>query len=296
MLRITELKLPLDHSAADLKAEILRRLGLDDDAGLEFTVFRRAHDARKRDAIRFIYTIDVDVRNEAVRQRLKDDRHIAPRRTWLPFRGAGAARSGRRPVVIGTGPCGLFAGLILAQMGFRPDHPGARQGGARAHQGHVRPVAAAQARSRIQRAVRRGRRGHLFRRQALQPDQGPAALRAQGADEFVKAGAPPEILYVSKPHIGTFRLVAMVEKMRATIESLGGEIRFQSRVADMDHRARARCAACVLAERRAHRQPTTSCWRSATARATPSRCCTSAACTSRPSRFPSAFASSIRSR
>ena len=129
----------------------------------------------------------------------------------------------------------------------------------------------------------------------------PRFLGRKVMDEFVKAGAPPEILYVAQPHIGTFKLVKVVENMREQIIALGGEIRFEQRVTDVlieDGPTASTCAAsrCSTSApaRRASCAPTTWCWRSATARATPSRCCTSAACTSRPSPSRSASASSIR--
>ena len=235
MLRITELKLPLDHTAADLRAEILRRLGLKDDAELHFTVFRRAHDARNRDAIRFIYTIDVTVPNEAgLLKRLKNDRHISVAPDTGYHLVAQAANLAERPVVIGTGPCGLFAGLLLAQMGFRP---------------------IILERGKAVRERTKDTFG-LWRQRVLNPESNvqfgeggagtfsdgklysqikdPRHLGRKVIAEFIAAGAPPEIAYVSKPHIGTFRLVGVVEKMRATIEALGGEIRFQSRVDDVE--------------------------------------------------------------
>ncbi|MDP1619913.1 MAG: hypothetical protein Q8M12_02860, partial [bacterium] len=204
MLRITELKLPLDHTAADLQAEILRRLGLDGDARLEFTVFRRAHDARKRDAIRFIYTIDVTVPNEAVLlKRLKNDRHIGTSPdTSYHFVAQAAANLTERPVVIGTGPCGLFAGLLLAQMGFRP---------------------IILERGKAVRERTKDTFG-LWRQRVLNPESNvqfgeggagtfsdgklysqikdPRHLGRKVIAEFIEAGAPPEIAYVSKPHIG----------------------------------------------------------------------------------------------
>ncbi len=236
MLRITELKLPLDHTAADLLAEILRRLGLNDAAGLSFTVFRRAHDARKKAAIQFVYTLDVSVPNEAaLLKRLKNDRHIgvAPDTGYHPVAHAPASLT-ERPVVIGTGPCGLFAGLLLAQMGFRP---------------------IILERGKAVRERTKDTFG-LWRQRVLNPESNvqfgeggagtfsdgklysqikdPRHLGRKVIAEFIAAGAPPEIAYVSKPHIGTFRLVGVVEKMRATIEALGGEIRFQSRVDNLE--------------------------------------------------------------
>ena len=146
------------------------------------------------------------------------------RRAPRPTRATASSRTRRptsppaapRPVVIGFGPCGIFARAAAGADGLAPDRPRARQGRARAHARTPGACGARRARSRIERAVRRGRRRHLLRRQAVEPDQRPAPpRRARCSTEFVKAGAPEEILYVAKPHIGTFRLVGVVEKMRA---------------------------------------------------------------------------------
>jgi uncharacterized FAD-dependent dehydrogenase len=236
MLRLIDVQLPLDHPEPALKQAILARLGVDDDALLGFTVFRRSYDARRKSAIMLIYTVDVEVSDEAALLR----RHPADR-TLLPtpdtnYHYVTQAPAGftNRPVVIGMGPCGLFAGLILAQMGFRP---------------------IILERGKAVRERTRDTFG-LWRKRVLHPEsnvqfgEGGAGTFSDGKlwtqvkdpkhygrkvlTEFVKADAPPEILYVSKPHIGTFRLVKMVELMRATIEELGGEIRFETRVTDLE--------------------------------------------------------------
>src|SRR5213595_3428325 len=122
MLRINELKLPLEHSDADLRNALLARLGIDADAMLGFTVFKRSYDARKRSAIVLIYSINVEARAEAdILARLKHDAHVMPAPdTSYTFVAGGERLQGHdrnaRPVVVGTGPCGLFAALILAQM------------------------------------------------------------------------------------------------------------------------------------------------------------------------------------
>ncbi len=236
MLRLTELKLPLDHSDADLKAAILNRLGVESGALLGYTVFRRGYDARKRSAIVFIYSVDVELRDEAaVARRLRGDRHIGPtpdmRYRFVVQAPAGFAN---RPVVIGAGPCGLFATLILARMGFRP----------------ILLERGKEVRERTKDTWGLWRQGKLDPESNVQFGEGGAGTFSDGKlhsqikdpgyrarqvlTELVAADAPPEIMYVSKPHIGTFRLVRVVENMRATIQSLGGEIRFQSRVADFD--------------------------------------------------------------
>ncbi|MDO8346654.1 MAG: NAD(P)/FAD-dependent oxidoreductase [Rugosibacter sp.] len=232
-MRLTELKLPLDHTPDDLHAEIIRRLGIATDELLGYTVFRRSYDARKPASIILTYTIDVALKNEAaVLAHLRGDLHAGPTPdTSYHFVGHAPEHTNRpRPVVIGTGPCGLFAGLILAQMGFRPlilDRGKA-------------------VRERTKDTWGLWRQGQLNPESNVQFGEGGAGTFSDGKlysqigdpeyrsrkvlTEFVKAGAPEEILYVAKPHIGTFRLVSMVESMRANIESLGGEIRFQSRV------------------------------------------------------------------
>ena len=236
-MRLTELKLPLDHSESDLNAAILKRLGIAADELVGYSIFRRSHDARKPSAIVFIYTLDVELKNEAaVLKRLRGDRHVGPTpdtRYHFVARAPQAA-AGLRPVVIGTGPCGLFAGLILAQMGFRP----------------LILERGKAVRERTQDTWGLWRKGQLNPESNVQFGEGGAGTFSDGKlysqikdpqfrsrkvlTEFVKAGAPAEILYVSKPHIGTFKLVTMVENMRAEIEALGGEIRFQSRVEDID--------------------------------------------------------------
>ena len=236
MLRLTEIKLPLDHAPEALEAAILKRLEIAAADVVGFTIFRRAHDARKRTAIFLIYTVDVEVKDEAaLLAKLVGKAHI----TVTPdmeykFVARAPDNSAKRPVVIGTGPCGLFAGLILAQMGLRP----------------IILERGKAVRERTQDTWGLWRKGVLDPESNVQFGEGGAGTFSDGKlysqikdrkhhgrkvlIEFVKAGAPDEILYVSKPHIGTFRLVGMVEKMRATIESLGGEIRFRSRVADIE--------------------------------------------------------------
>ena len=236
-MRLTELKLPIDHSDADLRAAILKRLGIAAEELLGYTVFRRGHDARKPSAIYFIYTLDIEVRDEkALRARLHGDRHIGPTpdTAYRFVTRTVATRDALRPIVIGTGPCGLFAGLILAQMGFRP----------------LILERGKSVRERTKDTWGLWRQGKLDPESNVQFGEGGAGTFSDGKlysqikdpghrgrkvlSEFVKAGAPPEILYVSKPHIGTFRLVKMVENMRAEIEGLGGEIRFQSKVETID--------------------------------------------------------------
>nr|WP_199045429.1 NAD(P)/FAD-dependent oxidoreductase [Dyella sp. ASV24] len=235
MIRLTDIKLPLDHAEGALEAAIRAKLGLGKDGLRGFTVFRRGYDARKRGAILLIYTLDVELADEAgVLKRHADDKHVQPTPdTSYHFVAQAPQDLKQRPIVIGFGPCGLFAGLLLAQMGYRP-------------------IILDRGKAVRERTVDTW---GLWRKRQLEPEsnvqfgEGGAGtfsdgkLHSQISDphhhgrkvltEFVKAGAPEEILYVSKPHIGTFRLVSMVETMRETIQSLGGEIRFSERVDDL---------------------------------------------------------------
>jgi uncharacterized FAD-dependent dehydrogenase len=235
MLRLTEVKLPLDHPEAAIRTAILKRLGIAADQLSGFSIFRRAVDARKP-AIAFIYTLDVEVRNEAaLLERLNGDRHVtrAPDTSYR-FVAQAPAGAAARPVVIGTGPCGLFAGLLLAQMGFRPiilERGKAVRERTRDTWGLWRK-SALNPESNVQ--FGEGGAGTFSDGKLYSQVKDPRYLGRKVLTEFVKAGAPPEILYVAKPHIGTFRLVGMVESLRETIHGLGGEIRFGCRVTDIE--------------------------------------------------------------
>jgi uncharacterized FAD-dependent dehydrogenase len=236
MIRITELALPLGHAPDALHAAILKRLGISATDLLDVSVFKRSYDARKKNSeISFVYILDVSVRHEAqVLARLAGDRHVGPAPD-TSYHSVAHAPDGlqERPLIIGFGPCGLFAALLLAQMGFRP-------------------IVLERGRD-----VRRRTKDTwaLWRQKVLNPEsnvqfgEGGAGLFSDGKlysqikdpkfygrkvmQEFVKAGAPAEILYVSKPHIGTFRLTGVVSAMREQIIALGGEVRFESRVSDL---------------------------------------------------------------
>jgi len=236
MLRLTEIKLPIDHPEDAIRAAIIKRLGIRAEDLAGYSIARRGHDARKPEAILFVYTLDVELKNEkAVLKRSKKDKRLSPSPdTRYRFVAQAPDNLASRPVVIGTGPAGLFAGLILAQMGFRP----------------IILERGKAVRERTKDTFGLWRQGELNPESNVQFGEGGAGTFSDGKlhsqikdpghygkkvlTEFVTAGAPPEIMYVSKPHIGTFRLVSMVEKMRSTIEALGGEIRFQCRVDDLD--------------------------------------------------------------
>ncbi len=236
MLRLTEIKLPLNHPPEAIAEAALQRLGIPSQELTSCTVFRRAHDARKKSAITLIYSLDVEVKDEAsVLKRFANNIQVQQTPN-IDYRLTARAPEhlSTRPIIIGAGPCGLFAALILAQMGFKPlilDRGKA-------------------VRERTKDTWRLWRQSVLDPESNVQYGEGGAGTFSDGKlysqikdprhlgrkvlTEFVKAGAPPEILTEAKPHIGTFRLVTMVESIRETIESLGGEYRFQSRVTDFD--------------------------------------------------------------
>jgi len=248
MLRLTELKLPLDHDRQALAAAVRERLALAEPDPLTITVARRGYDARRRSAIRLVYTVDVAVTDEAaVLRRCAGNPHVgqAPDTTYQ-FVTRTPAHS--RPIVIGAGPCGLLAALTLAEMGFRPII---------LERGRI-------VRERTKDTWALWRRGVLTPESNVQFGEGGAGTFSDGKlysgikdrhnrarkvlSEFVAAGAPAEILYLSKPHIGTFRLVTVVEGIREKILSLGGEYRFGARVTGLDIDARRQVRGVFLAD------------------------------------------------
>lgn len=228
MLRITQIILPLNHTQDDLTQAVLNLLGIQAEQLLSQSVYKRGYDARKRESIKLIYTLDVDtLANQEILLRLKNNANIkeAPD-TQYQFVGLAPKQLKQRPVIIGFGPCGLFIGLILAQMGFKP----------------IILERGRDVKNRTKDTWDLWRKRNLHTESNVQFGEGGAGTFSDGKlysqikdkkhygrkvlNEFVKAGAPEEILSVSKPHIGTFKLVKMIQTMRQNIIELGGEVRF----------------------------------------------------------------------
>jgi uncharacterized FAD-dependent dehydrogenase len=234
MLRVSEIKLDLDHTEQELADAICYKLAIKSAELLNYSIYKRSYDAR-RSAMCLIYIVDVNLTDEAaIAKRLHNERHICPTPDMsYHYVGKAPANLTERPLVVGFGPCGVFAALVLAQMGFKP----------------IVLERGKEVRERTQDTWGLWRKNTLNPESNVQYGEGGAGTFSDGKlysqvrdrrylgrkviEEFVKAGAPDEIVYVNRPHIGTFRLVGMVEKMRQNIIDLGGEVRFEHKVSDI---------------------------------------------------------------
>ena len=237
MIRLTELKLPLDHADDALPALIAKTLGIATGEVASHTIYKRSYDARKQKLL-LVYIADVEVASQSLEAQLllqfEGNPHIrlTPDQNYYPVAQASDAAA-LRPVVVGFGPCGIFAALLLAQMGFKP----------------IVLERGKKVRERTKDTWGLWRKSTLNPESNVQFGEGGAGTFSDGKlwsqikdprhlgrkvmQEFVKAGAPEEILLVSKPHIGTFKLVKVVEHMREQIIALGGEVHFEQRLNDV---------------------------------------------------------------
>jgi uncharacterized FAD-dependent dehydrogenase len=238
MIRLNQVILPLDHDEQALQQFVLTKLNINEQQLVNIHVFKRGYDARKKNYITLIYTLDITLVGVDEVQLLasfeKDPNVRVSPDTDYKYVATAPENLTERPIVIGMGPCGLFVALILAQMGFKPI---VLERGKSVHE-------------RAKDTFRFWRTSELNTESNVQFGEGGAGTFSDGKlysqvkdpgfkglkvkQEFVAAGAPAEIIYVSKPHIGTYKLVTMVEKMRRKIIELGGEIRFETRVEEIN--------------------------------------------------------------
>ena len=237
MIRLTEVRLPLEHPPDALDHAVQALLGIASDEVLGVHVFKHSIDARKRSLLH-VYIVDVTLRDAATEAALlarhRANPHVLPTPdvTWRPP-ALSHVDMAPRLVVVGFGPCGIFAALALAQLGLRP----------------IVIERGTQVRQRTKDTWNLWRKGILHPESNVQFGEGGAGTFSDGKlysqikdprhlgrkvmQEFVRAGAPPEILVEAHPHIGTFRLVKVLENIRAQIIALGGEIRFEQRLIDL---------------------------------------------------------------
>lgn len=232
MIRITELKIPLDANEGKLLKKASRALGVPVEEIQEVKLYRRSLDARKKDNIHYVCAVDVKVNNEKKILARAKDNHIMPTPDFSYEMPEGIAKMGKRPVVVGFGPSGMFAGLLLAQMGLAPII--LERGG--------------DVEQRKMAVDVFWRDGVLDTENNVQFGEGGAGTFSDGKlttrskdlrcrkvlEEMVAAGAPEEVLYDAKPHIGTDLLCDVVKKIRETIISLGGEVRFSSKLTEIE--------------------------------------------------------------
>lgn len=232
MLRIQQIKLSLEEPLTLLPEKIIRKLHIKESDLLSYRIFKESIDARsKKQELHFIYCVDCKVRGEEaiLKRKIKDVSRTPDIRYHMPSKGVvGLAH---RPVVIGFGPAGMFAALLLAQMGYEP---------LVLERGEC-------VEKRVESVERFWKEGILNTSSNVQFGEGGAGtfsdgkLTARSKDlrvhkvlkEFVNFGAPEEILYQQHPHIGTDLLRNIVHNIREEILRLNGEIRFETKVEDL---------------------------------------------------------------
>ena len=231
MLRVTGIKITIDQKEKDLKNALLKKLKINESDLIEYRIYKESIDARKRDQLYFVYTIDVDVKNEdkVIKKCKSNDITVTPNMEYQ-YVHKGDIKLNNPPVIIGFGPAGLFAGLILAEMGYCP----------------IILERGKNVDDRAKDVEHFWKTGELVVDSNVQFGEGGAGTFSDGKlttqikdprcrkilEEFIEAGAPEEILYSSKPHVGTDILQYVVKNIRKKIISLGGEVFFESKATD----------------------------------------------------------------
>lgn len=236
MIRISQIKLPVDHDDQALLQAAARELKLPSEKIERLTIQKKSIDARKK-PISYVYTVDVKVKGEEKLLKKLHNRNVTrTEKKRYQFPEPGSERLEHRPVIVGTGPAGLFCGLMLARSGYRP----------------ILLERGETARKRKETVDRFWNGGSLQSDSNVQFGEGGAGTFSDGKlntlvkdpagrgrlvlQTFVEAGAPKEILYWNKPHLGTDVLIGVVEHIRCEIERLGGQVRFCTQLTDLDIR------------------------------------------------------------
>ena len=229
MIRIQDIKLTLEEDSSQLLVKAAKKLKIKPSDITSYRIFKEAVDARKKDAIVLVYTLDLETTKE--KQLLEKFPQLQAPNIIYEYPKKGEKLLNHRPIVVGTGPCGLFAALILAQTGFRP----------------IVLERGKKVEERIEDVRVFWEKGVFNSQSNVQFGEGGAGTFSDGKlttqiknkrcrkvlEELVKAGAPEPILYRNKPHVGTDILRKVVKNMRETIIALGGEIQFESQVTNL---------------------------------------------------------------
>ena len=236
MIRISQIKLPVEHGEPALLQAAARELKVASEKIEKLTIQKKSIDARKK-PICYVYTVDVKLKGEEKLLKKLHNRNVSKtEKKRYHFPEPGNEMLEHRPVIVGTGPAGLFCGLMLARAGYRP----------------ILLERGETARKRKETVDHFWNGGTLVPNSNVQFGEGGAGTFSDGKlntlvkdpagrgrlvlKTFVEAGAPEEILYWNKPHLGTDVLIGVVEHIRKEIENLGGEVRFGTQLTDIDIR------------------------------------------------------------
>lgn len=231
MLRVQQVRLSLDEQLDELPGKLIKKLSIRQEELLSWRIYRESLDARKANDVHYTYCIDCEVKNEEriVKKHMRDVRKIQKYQYTYPKKGLLGLK--HRPVVVGFGPAGMFAALLLAQMGYRP---------LVIERGQCVD-------ERVKSVERFWQTGELNTQSNVQFGEGGAGTFSDGKlttrskdlrvhkvlEELVRFGAPEDILYTAHPHIGTDRLRDVVKQLRKEVIALGGDIRFSSCLTDI---------------------------------------------------------------
>ena len=232
MLRVSNIKLDINENIDNIKSLLLKKLKISEKELVSYNIYKESIDARKKGKIDFVYTVDVELKNEKnilKKSRLKDV--VEVKQNKYKDIENGDKKLCNRPVIVGSGPAGLFASLLLAQRGYNP----------------ILLERGLDVDKRTEDIRKFWESGEFNPKSNVQFGEGGAGTFSDGKlttrikdircrkvlEELVNFGAPEEILYSHKPHVGTDILKEVVKNIRKEIIRLGGEVKFDSKVTDI---------------------------------------------------------------